>query len=326
MKLKVLITIFITIINLYANEKIKIGVLAYGTVNWELDVLKHNKFDEKYGIDVEVVKLASKNAVSIALQSNSVDVIVNDWIWVNRQRASGKDISFYPYSKAVGALYVNDEKIKSILDLQNSRLGIAGGSVDKTWLLFRAYTKNKFNKDLKNMLEPVFAAPPILYKKILDKSLPAAINFWHFNAKLESKGIRRLLGVKEILEEFNINSDIPLIGWTFNTQFANKNTKAINSFLQASYETKKLLSSKTLKAKEEWNRIKPLMHVKNNVMFTALKDGYIDGIVKNFSKNHIENSQKVFDILYKEGGKSLVGKSISLDEKIFWEFTPNIKW
>lgn len=322
MKLKILILMFIAIIDLAANEKIKIGVLAFGTVNWELDVLKHNKLDEKYGIEVEVVKLASKNAVSIALQSNSVDIIVNDWVWVNRQRASGKDISFYPYSKAVGALYVNDEKIKSLLDLSQKRLGIAGGSVDKTWLLFRAYYKNKYNKDLKNMVNPVFAAPPILYKKMLDKSLNASINFWHFNAKLESKGLKRLLGVKEILEEFKISSEIPLIGWTFNSGFANKNKKAINGFLQASYETKKLLST----SEKEWDRIKPLMKVKNDEMFTSLKGGYINGIVKNFSITHIENSKKVFDILYKEGGKKLVGNSTFLDNKTFWNFTPDIKW
>ena len=322
MKLKVLILMFVVLLNSYANEKIKIGVLAFGTVNWELDVLKHNKLDEKYGIEVEVIKLASKHAVSIALQSNSVDIIVNDWVWVNRQRASGKDIKFYPYSKAVGALYINDNNIKSLLDLSQKRLGIAGGSVDKTWLLFRAYYKNKYNKDLKDIVTPVFAAPPILYKKMLDKSLSASINFWHFNAKLEAKGLKRLLGVKEILEEFKISSDIPIIGWTFNSDFANKNKKVINSFLQASYESKKLLST----SNEEWNRIKPLMKVENEEMFESLKNGYLTGIVKNFSAIHIENSKKIFDILYKEGGGKLVGSSTSLDNKVFWNFTPDIKW
>ena len=68
------------------------------------------------------------------------------------------------------------------------------------------------------------------------------------------------------------------------------------------------------------------MHVKNDATFIALKNGYINGIVKNFSQNEIENSQKVFDILYKEGGKTLVGNSISLDEETFWKFNPNIKW
>lgn len=322
MKLKVFVIMFATLLNLYANEKIKIGVLAFGTVNWELDVLKYNKLDKKYGIDVEVVKLASKHAVAIALQSKSVDIIVNDWVWVNRQRASGKNFSFYPYSKAIGALYVNDKKINSLIDLSGKTLGIAGGSVDKTWLLFRAYYKNKYGKDFKNMINPIFAAPPILYKKMSNNSLTAAINFWHFNAKLDSKGIKRLLGVKEIFKEFKINGDVPLIGWTFNREFANKNKNTINSFLQASYETKKLLSS----SNEQWNRIRPLMKVKNDQMFEALRSGYINGIVKNFSTIHIENSKKVFNILYQEGGQNLVGKSTNLDAKTFWDFNPNIKW
>ena len=205
MKSKILsiIFIYISIVTLQANEKIKIGVLAYGTVNWELDVLKYNNFDKKYGIDVEVVKLASKNAVSIALQSKSVDIIVNDWVWVNRQKANGKDISFYPYSKAVGALYTNNKKIESLEDLEKRRVGIAGGSVDKTWLLFRAYYKNKYNKDLKDIVKPVFASPPILYKKMLDKSLDASINFWHFNAKLKAKEFRKLIDVEKVLAEIS---------------------------------------------------------------------------------------------------------------------------
>ena len=322
MKFKVLIISLLLIANLSANKKLKVGVLAYGTVNWELNVLKHNNLDKKYGIDLEVVKLASKNAISIALQSKSVDIIVNDWVWVNRQRVEGKDFTFYPYSKAIGSLYVNDMNINNLEDLKGKSLGIAGGSVDKTWLLFRAYSKNKYNMDLKNSVNPVFASPPILYKKMLDNSLNASINFWHYNAKLQGKGLKRLLGVSEILESFNINSDIPLIGWTFNTQFALKNRKLVNDFLQASYESKKILSSND----NEWNRIRPAMKAKSDEVFNSLKRGYINGIVKEFSTKEINSSKQVFDILYKEGGKKLVGNSKTLDEKTFWNFTPDIQW
>ena len=321
--LAILMILIFSSLNMQASTKIKVGVLAYGTVNWELDVLKHNKLDLKNGFELEVVKLASKNATSIALQSNSVDIIVNDWVWVNRQRASGKNMSFYPYSKAIGALYVqNDKKINTLLDLKNKDLGIAGGSVDKTWLLLRAYSKIKYDKELRYLVNPVFAAPPILYKKVLNKSLDAAINYWHFNAKLEAKGLKRLVGLKEVLNEFDIKTDIPLIGWTFNTDFANKNTKLINSFLQASYESKKILDSKP----KEWDRIRPLMKAKKQKIFTALKEGYKNGIVKEFSSKHIDSSSKVFDVLYKEGGRQLVGESTSLDKKTFWNFNADVKW
>lgn len=322
MKFKVIFLIFLCVANLYAKESLKVGVLAFGTVNWELDVLKHNKLDKKYGFDLEVVKLASKNAVAIALQSKTVDVIVSDWIWVNRQRANGKDFTFFPYSKAIGALYTNDSKIKTLLDLKNQRLGVSGGSVDKTWLLLQAYANHKYKKELKNITTPVYAAPPILYKKMLDKNLKASINFWHYNAKLDAKGLNRVVGVEEVFNHFGIKNDIPLVGWIFSENFAQKNKALINGFLQASYDSKKLLFS----SDEQWNRIKPLMKVKTQEDFQALKAGYKEGVVKEFTKENKIASKKVFDILYKQGGKKLVGNSTSLDEKTFWDFKPSIKW
>lgn len=322
MKLKVFILMLIFISSISANQKLKVGVLAFGTVNWELNVLKHKELDKKYGFDLEVVKLASKNAVSIALQSNAVDVIVSDWVWVNRQKADKKDFSFYPYSKAIGALYVNNKDINTVMDLKGKDLGIAGGSVDKTWLLFRAYSKYKYNQDLKEMVSPVFGAPPFLYKKILDKSLEASINFWHFNAKLDAKGSKRLLGLKEILKEFHIKNDIPMIGWIFSTKYASENKTLINNFLQAAYESKKILKD----SNEEWERIRPAMKAKNDKVFESLKQGYRDGIVEDFSSKNITSASKVFNILLAEGGSKLVGQSKVLDEKIFWNFKPNINW
>lgn len=322
MKIKSLFIMMFLFINVYANQTLKVGVLAFGTVNWELDVIKHNKLDKKYGIDLQVVKLASKNAVSIAIQSKSVDIIVTDWIWVNRQRFEGRDYTFYPYSRAIGALYTSNKDIKTLLDLKGKRLGVSGGSVDKTWLLFQAYTKSKYNQNLKKIVDPVFAAPPILYKKMLDKSLDASINFWHFNAKLKAKEFRKLIDVQEVFNSFDIRNDVPLVGWTFSQEFAMNNKQTVNNFLQASYEAKRLLNSSEF----QWDRIRNLMKAKNDNTFNALKEGYRNGIVKEFSEDEKQAASKVFELLYKEGGKSLVGKSTHLDKDTFWDFKPDINW
>ncbi|MDZ7817102.1 MAG: transporter substrate-binding domain-containing protein [Aliarcobacter sp.] len=202
---KLILIIFLSIINLYAQNNLRIGVLAYGTVNWELDVLKYHNLDKKYGFNLDVVNLASKNAQLVSLQAKDVNMIVNDWIWVNTQRANGKDFSFYPYSKATGTLVVNENSnINTLLDLKGKHLGIAGGVYDKTWLLFRAYGKSKYNIDLKDIVNPLFASAPILYKKMEDNSLEAAINFWHFNAKLESKNIKPLIEISECIKRIRI--------------------------------------------------------------------------------------------------------------------------
>ena len=206
---KLISILLLSIISLQAQENLRIGVLAFGTVNWELDVLKHHNLDKKYGFDLDVVELASKNAQLVSLQSKDVNMIVNDWIWVNAQKTKGKNFSFYPYSKATGTLLVNENSnINTLLDLKGKHLGIAGGVYDKTWLLFRAYSKSKYDIDLKDIVNPLFASAPILYKKMQDDSLQAAINFWHFNAKLESTNIKAPIEISEILKDLDIEKDV----------------------------------------------------------------------------------------------------------------------
>ena len=323
MKTKIISLLCLFFVNSYCAEKLRIGVLAFGTVNWELSVMGINKIAKKYDIDLSITKLSSKNAISVALNSGTVDIIVNDYIWVSRQRASGHDFTFYPYSKATGGLYVRlDQNIGNMLDLKNKKLGIAGGQVDKTWLISRAYFKSKYNLDLTKIVDPVFASPPILHRKMLDGTLPCVMNFWHYNAKLKANGMNKLIGIKEMLQELGINYDIPLIGWVFREKFARKNTKLINNFLQASYETKLLLRS----SPKEWNKIRKLMKANDEKVFSALKEGYINGIPKNFGISEQKAAKKVFSILAKEGGIKLVGTSKTLQKGTFWKFNPNMKW
>jgi NitT/TauT family transport system substrate-binding protein len=317
MKNKLIIILFLCLISLNAEDKLRIGTLAFGTVNWELDVMKYHNLDKKYEFDLDIVKLASKNAQLVSLQAKDVNVIVNDWIWVNTQRAKGKNFSFYPYSKATGTLVVNENSnIKTLLDLKGKELGIAGGVYDKTWLLFQAYSKIKYNVDLKKTVMPVYAQAPILYKKMENNSLNAAINFWHFNAKLESKNIKPLIEIQEILKELDIDEDVSFVGWTFDGEFASTNKDLINAFLMASHDSKEILKN----SDEEWNRIRELMNVKNDKEFQSLKSAYKKGIVEEFNEKNIVDLQKVYKILLKEGGENFVGNSILLNTDIFWKF------
>lgn len=303
------------LINLNAYEKLRVGVLAYGTVNWGLEVLKKNGLDKRNGFELEVVKLASKNAQLISLQANEVDMIVNDWIWVNKQKSNKKEFMFYPYSKALGTLMINkNSNIENLSDLKDKELGIAGGIYDKTWLLFRAYYKTIYNKELQNEIKKVFASPPILYKKMVDNSLSATINFWHFNAKLPKKEFKPLIEIDEILKKLGINKDISFVGWVFPKEFASKKAYLANSFFQAMDESKALLKN----SDNEWNKIKALIKVKNQESFESLKEGYIKGIVDSFDKKDIDDLEKIYTILSNEAGANYISKDIPFDRGIFW--------
>ena len=81
-------------------------MLKFGTVNWEIDTIIHNKLDEANGFKLEMVVLASNDATRIAIKAGEVDVIVSDWLFVSRQRAEGVPLTFVPYSTSVGAIMV----------------------------------------------------------------------------------------------------------------------------------------------------------------------------------------------------------------------------
>ena len=146
----------------FALEKVRVGVLEFGTVSWEMDTVQQHKLAEKVGVELEVVPLASADASTVALQGGAVDVIVSDWVWVNRQRAAGQDYTLFPYSYSLGSVMVKaDSPINSLAELKGKKLGIAGGANDKSWLLLRAYAK-KQGLDLANDANVQFAAPPLL--------------------------------------------------------------------------------------------------------------------------------------------------------------------
>ncbi len=294
---------------------VRVGVLKYGTVNWEIDVIKHYQLDKKYHFNLQMTPLSNKNASAVALQSNAVDIILGDWLWVNRQRFNGKNYTLFPTSIASGGLYINNKSnINSLQDLKHSKIGIAGGSVDKNWLLLQAYAKKLHQLDIKKNAELVFATPPLLNRLMQKNNVDSAINFWHYNARLSAKEYRVLISVPQMLSELGITGQVPLLGWIFDHSWATQN-EALTGFLQASNEAKQRL----LLCDEEWQRIRSLTKAENDDVFNALKNEYRDRILKEFTTKEIQASKQIFTILAEQGGRDLVGKATTVADKTFWK-------
>ena len=56
-------------------QTIKVGSLQYGSVNWELKLIKELELDKKNNFNLEIIELASKNAAAVALQGGAVDLM-----------------------------------------------------------------------------------------------------------------------------------------------------------------------------------------------------------------------------------------------------------
>ena len=292
-----------------------IGLLKWGSVNWEIDIIEHNKLDKKNNITIKKTFFSTKNANAIALQGKSVDMIVTDWIWVSRQKAQNKNYVFYPHSMSVGGIVVkHDSEITSVKDLKNKRLGIAGSSIDKSWLLFRAYSNREMGRDPTDFLKPVYAAPPLLNEFIKRNEVDAVLNYWHYNARLKSKGYRELISVENILKNLGIRTKIPAYGWVFSENFGKNKKELINNFLNASNEAKKIM----LSSDNEWERIFPLTKAEDRTTLIHLRDAYRSGIPLTFGNKEIEETKKVYKILAKYGGRNLVGKKNEISPGIFW--------
>ena len=302
-----------------SSHQVRVGVLKFGTVHWELDVIKTHAFAEKQGIDLQIVELGPKRATAVALQGGGADVIVTDWIWVSRQRAEGRDYAFAPYSLSIGGLMVRpDAGIADLGDLRGKKVGVAGGPVDKSWLLLQAYAKRE-GLDLSTSVEPTFGAPPLLNELIRRGDLPAVLNFWHYNARLKAAGMRELLTAMEILPRLGVERPIPLLGWVFNRSWASEHRDAVDGFLRASYAAKHLL----LESDAEWERLEPKMKASDATTAAALRDAYRRGVPRGFGRKDREAAARAFAILAQEGGEKLVGSSDTLMPGTFWtEFDP----
>jgi NitT/TauT family transport system substrate-binding protein len=287
---------------------LKVGVLEFGTVNWELDVIEHHGLDKARGFTLEVQGLASDQATNVALLGGAVDAIVDDYLWVSRQRSAGEMLTFVPFSSTVGALMVPpDSGIASLADLAGRKIGIAGGPIDKSWLLIQGLAARRHGIDLAAAAEPVYGAPPLLNEKVLDGELDAVLNYWHFAARLEGQGYRQLVGVEQAISELGVGTVPPQLGYVFHQSFADANPELVAAFADASRAAKELL-----KGDAEWERIRPLTKAEDDATFAALKRRFREGIIEHWGEAERADAAELYAILAELGGEELVGGATAL--------------
>ncbi|WP_299081603.1 ABC transporter substrate-binding protein [uncultured Ruegeria sp.] len=292
---------------------IRAAVLKIGTVNWELETIRLNGLDKKHGFTLEVQPFADNGATRIAVEGGEADLAVADWIWVARQRAAGKDYVFIPYSKAVGGVVVPaDSAASSLKDLAGGKIGIAGGPLDKSWLILRAYAAQEYDMDLKADTEQVFGAPPLIFKSALGGDYAGAINFWHFLAKMKASGMKELISVEQAGEALGLDTDTPLLGYYLKESFLNDNPDLAQGLFAASRDAKQLLAT----SPDAWEAIRPRMNAKTDAQFEQLKSDWIAGIPDRGPVDE-DAANTMLALMAELGGAELVGQATTVPQGLF---------
>jgi NitT/TauT family transport system substrate-binding protein len=298
----------------YAGDTIRLAVQKTGTVSWELDVIRTHKLDQQAGLEIQVFELASPEAGKIALRGGAADIMVSDWLWVSRERTLGANLVFYPYSSALGAVMVPpDSPIQRLTDLKSKKLGVAGGAIDKSWLLIQGASKQD-GLDLRDEAKVVYAAPALLAEKAVQGELDAMLNYWNFCAALEAKGFRRLVGVEDVLPRLGVSGRPAMVGYVFDEAWATKNRDAVARFLAVTRKAKEILAS----SDAEWQRLAPLTGARDAATLRVYRERYREGIPRRPIEAEEADARTLYRVLAQLGGPALVGTAAELAPGTFY--------
>ncbi|MCJ2035864.1 ABC transporter substrate-binding protein [Methylobacterium sp. J-068] len=303
-----------------ASASFQVGSLPFGTVSWEAAVIKARRLDTANGFTLDVVKLAGNDAARIAFQGSQVDTIVGDLLWAARLGNEGRAIRFVPYSTSEGALMVpGDSPIRTLADLKGRRLGVAGGPLDKNWLLLKAQARDAAGIDLETQATIAFGAPPLLALKLEQGELDAGLLYWTYCARLEPKGFRRVIGSDDIMRAFGAAGSMALIGYLIDDETLKAKPEAVAGFLRASRAAKEALAADPT----AWDVVRPLMAVEDAATFEALKREYLSGIPRRPLASERRDGETLFGVMARLGGDRLVGPGKTLPPGLYYDGSGN---
>lgn len=285
-----------------------------GTVMWELDTISHYALDAANGFSLTVQATAGADAAQIAFQGGAVDVIVSDWIWVARQNAAGEALVFIPFSRAVGGLLVpQTSPAQTLADLAGGRIGVAGGRLDKGWIILQAYAQQAYGVDLADATTQVFGAPPLIMNAATTGQLEGAINVWHFMARMQAQGMRELISIADAATALGLDPATPLLGYVVRAEMLEANPALVAGLARASAQAKARLAQDPA----AWDRLRGRMGDPDDAAFAALQAGFAAGTPLPGPVD-VAAAGRMLALMADLGGPDLTGGVTTLPEAMFY--------
>ncbi|WP_232629400.1 ABC transporter substrate-binding protein [Methylobacterium sp. Leaf118] len=303
-----------------AGDAFRLGVLPFGTAAWEAAVIKERGLDAANGFTLETVKLAGNDAARIAFLGDQVDAIVGDLLWAARLGNEGRGVRFSPYSTTEGALMVPaGSPITDLKGLAGKRLGIAGGALDKNWILLKAQAREAAGLDLESSAQLAYGAAPLLAQKLETGELDAALLYWQYCARLQPKGFKRLISADDMMRAFGAQGPVALIGYLFEGRTVSDRPNVVRGFARASTAAKEALATDP----SAWAIVRPLMAADDEATFEALKREFLSGIPRRPVSVERADGERIYAALARLAGTQLLGSGKGLPPNLYLDAAGN---
>ena len=303
-----------------AGETFRLGVLPFGTAAWEAAVITERRLDAANGFSLEAVKLAGNDAARIAFLGEQVDAIVGDLIWAARLGNEGRGLRFAPYSTTEGALMVPaDSAITDLKGLSGKRLGVAGGALDKNWILMKAQGRETAGLDLESAARIAYGAPPLLAQKLESGELDAALLYWQYCARLQAKGLKRIISADDVMRAFGAQGPVALIGYLIGGRTVADRGEVVKGFARASTAAKEALATDPA----AWATVRPLMAADDAATFEALKRDFLAGIPRRTVAAERADGERIYATLSRLAGEQLLGPGKGLPPNLYLDAAGN---
>ena len=298
-----------------AADKLRLAIQKTGTAAWEIELIKARGLDKAANLDIETIELASTEASKVALEGGAADMTLGDWLWAARERALGDKLLFTPYSSALGAVMApKASPVYAVADLAGRSIGVAGGPIDKSWLLLRAAALGQ-GIDLAKNARPTYAAPPLIAEKLAQGEVETALEFWNFCADLEGRGFRRAIEMADVEKALGASGPVAMTGYVFSESFAATHKDVLKRYFAAVGEARKILAQDPV----AWAPIKARLRLKDDAALEVYRQRYLDGIPKRTIAEEAADARTLYRRLAEIGGPELVGEAKELDMRLFYD-------
>ena len=238
-------------------------------------------------------------------------MMLSDWLWVARERSLGDTLVFYPSSSTLGAVMVPAQSpIKSLADLKGRKLAIAGGPLDKSWLLLQGLARRS-GLDL-GTGDDRLRRSASLSEKALQGETDATLTSGILRRSRKQRppprdrygGRHEDLAPKAPSRLSAIRSTGPSRRVTARRSTASSTPRGRQQILASS--------------DAEWQRLAPRIGTRDAKALAIYRQRYSDGIVRRPIAEEEADARALYHVLAETGGTDLIGPARELAAGTFY--------